>query len=78
VVNYAFLSAFPPMESAVAAFCAALMNHSADPAGGEHRGVVPVVDGPGPRTSHDRVVRLISGQPFGACAWFTRSTGSTS
>jgi polysaccharide biosynthesis protein PslF len=66
VVNYAFLSAFPPAESGVAAFCAALMSHLADPAGGEHCGVVPVVDAPSPRTPHDRVVRLISGQPFGA------------
>lgn len=66
MVNYAFLSAFPPAESGVAAFCAALMNHLADPAGGEHCGVVPVLDGPSPRIPHDRVVRLISGQPFGA------------
>jgi glycosyltransferase involved in cell wall biosynthesis len=66
VVNYAFLSAFPPTESGVATFCAALMNHLADPASGEHCGVVPVVDGPGPHIPHDRVVRLISGQPFGA------------
>ncbi len=66
MVEYAFLSAFPPTESGGAAFYAALMNHLEDPAAGEHCGVVPVVDGPFPRTQHDRAVRLINGQPFGA------------
>lgn len=66
MVNYAFLSAFPPTQSALAAFCMALMSHLADPAGGEHCGVVPVVDGPYLRTPQDRAVRLVNGQPNGA------------
>jgi polysaccharide biosynthesis protein PslF len=66
VVNYAFLSAFPPTQSGLAAFCVTLMNHLDDPAGGEHCGVVPVVDGPYLRPPNDRGVRLINGQPFGA------------
>ena len=66
MVNYAFLSAFPPTESGVATFCAALVSHLADPAGGEQCGVVPVIDGPYSRTPEDRAVRLINGAPFGA------------
>lgn len=66
MVNYAFLSAFPPTESGVAAFCAALMTHLDDPAAGEHCGVVPVVDGPYPRAPQDRAVRLVNGNPYGA------------
>lgn len=66
MVNYAFLSAFPPTESAVAAYCAALISHLDDPAAGEHCGVVPVVDGSQPRSTQDRAVRLVPGEPFGA------------
>lgn len=66
MVNYAFLSAFPPTESAVAAYCAALISHLEAPAAGERCGVVPVVDAPQPRSAQDRAVRLITGQPVGA------------
>lgn len=66
MVNYAFLSAFPPTQSGVATFCAALVSRLADPAGGEHCGVVPVIDGPYSRTPDDRAVRLINGEPLGA------------
>ena len=66
MVNYAFLSAFPPTESAVAAYCVALISHLDDPAAGEHCGVVPVVDGSQPRSTQDRAVRLVPCEPFGA------------
>lgn len=42
------------------------MSHLDDPAAGEHCGVVPVVDGPQPRPTQDRAVRLVPGEQFGA------------
>lgn len=66
MVNYGFLSAYPPTQSGPAGFCATLMHHLADSAAGENCGVVPMVGGPDPRVPRDRVVRLVSGQPLSA------------
>jgi hypothetical protein len=66
VVNFGFLSAYPPAQSGPAGFCTALMRQLADPAAGENCGVVPILGAPDRRVPHDRVVRLVSGQPLGA------------
>jgi glycosyltransferase involved in cell wall biosynthesis len=64
MVNYGFLSTYPPTECGLATFCAALMQHLADPAGGERCGIVPVVDAPFARSRDDATVRLVNGQPI--------------
>ena len=61
MVDYGFLSTYPPTQCGLATFTAALMRHLSDPAAGERCGVVPVVDAP---VAHDTTVRLVNGQPF--------------
>ena len=64
MVNYGFLSTFPPTQCGLATFTAALMRHLDDPAAGERCGVVPVVDSLVPNARHDLTVRLVNGQPI--------------
>ena len=67
MVNYGFLSTYPPTQCGLATFCAALMRHLEDPAAGENCGVVPVVDDvPIPQARHDTGVRLVNGRPVSA------------
>jgi glycosyltransferase involved in cell wall biosynthesis len=75
MVNYGFLSTYPPTQCGLATFCAALMRHLDDPAAGERCGVVPVVDDvPIPRArrdphdadTRDTRVRLVNGRPISA------------
>jgi glycosyltransferase involved in cell wall biosynthesis len=67
MVNYGFLSTYPPTQCGLATFCAALMRHLADPAAGEHCGVVPVIDDlPVAHAQHGKRVRLVNGRPVSA------------
>lgn len=66
MVNYGFLSTYPPTQCGLATFSAALMGHLADPAAGERCGVVPVVDSPIPHPRRDTAVRLVNGNPVSA------------
>ena len=65
MVNYGFLSTFPPTECGLATFSAALMHHLADPAADEYCGIVSVVDAY-PLVSDDATVRLVNGHPVSA------------
>ena len=64
MVNYGFLSTYPPTQCGIATFSAALMRHLTDPAAAEYCGVVPVVDSSSQHDLHDATVRLVNGRPF--------------
>lgn len=68
MVNYGFLSAYPPTQRGPAGFCAMLMRHLADSAAGENCGVVPMVGGQHPGAAHDRIVRWSAGNRSAHCA----------
>ena len=65
MVDYGFLSTYPPTQCGLATFCAALMRHLDDPAAGERCGVVPVVDElPAAHGRQHPGVRLVNGRPI--------------
>jgi glycosyltransferase involved in cell wall biosynthesis len=66
MVNYGFLSTYPPTQCGLATFCAALLRHLSNPVAGDRCGVVQVVDGSYQTMRHDPAVRLVNGQPLSA------------
>jgi polysaccharide biosynthesis protein PslF len=66
MVDYGFLSTYPPTQCGLATFCAALLRHLSNPAAGDRCGVVQVVDGSYQTMRHDPAVRLVNGQPLSA------------
>lgn len=66
MVNYGFLSTYPPTQCGLATFTAALMRALTDPGGDERCGIVPVVDSPTLQSPRDTTVRLVNGRPLSA------------
>ncbi|WP_034264867.1 glycosyltransferase [Actinospica robiniae] len=66
MVNYGFLSTYPPTQCGLATFTAALMRALTDPGGDERCGIVPVVDSPTLQRPRDTTVRLVNGRPLSA------------
>jgi polysaccharide biosynthesis protein PslF len=66
MVNYGFLSPYPPTKCALATFCVALLHHLEDPRADERCGVVHVVDALSEHELGDTAMRLVSGRPVSA------------
>jgi polysaccharide biosynthesis protein PslF len=66
MVNYGFLSTYPPTQCGLATFCAALLRHLSDPLAGDRCGVVQVVDGAYQTTRYDPLIRMLDAHPLSA------------
>src|SRR5581483_7852955 len=66
MVNYGFLSPYPPTKCALATFCVALLHHLEAPRADERCGVVHVVDALSEHELGDTAMRLVSGRPVSA------------
>lgn len=63
MVNYGFLSPYPPTQTGTAAYCAALLHHLQDPAADERCGIVRVVSASPEPTPGDTAMRLVNDRP---------------
>lgn len=66
MVNYGFLSTYPPTQCGLATFCAALLRHLSNPMAGTRCGVVQVVDGAYQTVRQDPAAALITVCPLSA------------
>src|SRR5947209_12107507 len=66
MVNYGFLSTYPPTHCGLATFCAALLHHLSNPMAGSRCGVVQVVDGSYQTTRQDPAESVTTVRPLDA------------
>ena len=66
MVNYGFLSTYPPTQCGLATFCASLLHHLSNPMAGSRCGVVQVVDGAYQTMRQDPAEAMITVRPLGA------------